>query len=154
MKNLIAMLLFIALTISCKEAKKFEVGQTKDDTYLKATIDGEVLYVEKPINDFISTKKIISLFAKDEDKNEKIRMVITYNNGPSTYTLGKDQKNLFVYGNNKVDWAAVGSRGEGSVTISEEGSYLIGKFSFTGYNPEGNPKKVTDGEFRVKNKAK
>ena len=58
-----------------------------------------------------------------------------------------------IYSNNKVHWIASKLRGEGTITLTEEGRYLIGKFSFTAADNE-NKKQITDGEFKVKNRLK
>lgn len=157
MKKLITIVLLVVITLSCSDAKKSKttdgnkIDQTQNDTYLKAEIDGVPFFVEDPI--YISAYNIITLAALSEDKNEKIRIYINYNKGPTTYTFGKGISNSdnLIYTNTKVHWLAAKTMGEGTITISEEGGYLIGEFLFTGVNKENNStKKITDGKFKVK----
>ncbi len=156
MKQLITIVLLI-ITCSCSDAKKKKTASTNDidqaqnDTFLKATIDGEAFYAESP--HYFSAQKIVSLAALSKDENEKIRIYINYNNGPATYVFGKGISNSdnMVYTNNKVHWLASKTMGEGTITITEEGGYLIGEFSFTGVKKENNStKQITDGEFKVR----
>ena len=80
-------------------------------------------------------------------------MYINYNKGPATYTFGEGIGNSdnMVYTNNKVDWLVAKTKGEGTISFTEEGGYLIGKFSFIGVNKKNNSTKtITDGEFKVR----
>ncbi|WP_432410670.1 DUF6252 family protein [Rasiella sp. SM2506] len=157
MKKIITVILLVVLTYSCSDAKKnkttddTKTDQTQDDTYLKAKIDGVAFYAATP--HFIYDQKIISLAGISKDKNEKIRIYINYTNGPATYAFGKDISNSdnLIYTNNKVHWLAAKIMGEGTITITEEGAFLIGKFNFTGINKEDkSTKQITDGEFKVR----
>jgi len=52
-----------------------------------------------------------------------------------------------VYTNTKVDWLA--AKGKGTITVTEEGDYLIGDFSFTGVNKEdSSTKQITNGKIK------
>lgn len=155
MKKLITIVILLAITISCSETKKNktaddnQVVENKNDAFLTALIDGEKFYTDAPV--YFSSQNIISLAAVSE--NEKIRIYINYNNGPTTYTFGKGISNSdnMVYTNNKVDWLAAKTNGEGTITFAEKGGFLVGKFNFTGVNKEDNTtKKITDGEFKVR----
>ncbi len=159
MKKIFTIVLLLVLTVSCSDTKKNritggnKIAQTQNDTFLKATIDGIDFYAEAP--HYFSAQKIITLAAVSKDENEKIRIYINYNNGPATYTFGKGTSNSdnMTYTNNKVHWLAAKTMGKGTITITEEGGYLIGKFSFTGVNKEdSSTKQITDGKFRVKKK--
>ena len=154
MKKLITIVLLAVITFSCSDAKKnkttvdTKTDQAQNDTYLKATIDGVAFYAEAP--HFIYDQKIISLAGISKDKTEKI--YINYNKGPAIYTFGKGISNSdnLIYTNNKVHWLAAKTMGEGTITITEEGAFLIGKFNFTGVNKEDkSTKQITDGEFKV-----
>ncbi|TLP74284.1 hypothetical protein ES765_16460 [Maribacter sp. ACAM166] len=57
-----------------------------------------------------------------------------------------------IYTNSKGHWIASKFRGEGTITLTEVGDYLIGKFSFTAVVNKIK-KQITDGEFRVKKKV-
>lgn len=151
------MLLLLALCLSCADAPKKKMAdtakleQTQKDTYLKASIDGAAFYIAEP--HYFSTLKIITIAAVSTDKTEKIRIYINYSKGPATYPFGKGISNSdnMVYTHNKVDWLAAKTNGEGSVTITEEGGYLIGKFSFTGVDKKDmSTKNITNGEFKVR----
>lgn len=55
-----------------------------------------------------------------------------------------------IYTKAKVHWIVSKKRGEGTITLTEEGNYLIGHFSFIGTgNNKNDIKQITDGEFRV-----
>ncbi len=159
MKKGIAIVLLLALTFSCSDAKKKKktndnkIEQTQNESFLKATIDGVAFYADDPF--YYSAQNIITLAALTKDENEKIRIYINYNKGPATYIFGKNISNSdnLVYTNNKVHWLAAKTMGEGTITITEEGDYLIGKFSFTGVNKEHNSAKhISEGEFKVPKK--
>ncbi len=149
--------MLLVLIVSCSDTKKSKIAgvnkiaQTQNDTFLKAKIDGVAFFAEAPY--YFSAQKIITLAAVSKDETEKIRIYINYNNGPATYTFGKGISNSdnMVYTNNKVHWLAAKTMGKGTITITEEGDYLIGKFSFTGVNKEdSSTKQITDGEFKVR----
>lgn len=153
MKKLITIVLLITLTVSCSDAKKnnivsdTKIGQDQNDTYLKATIDGEDFYADVPGN--LSGPNRISILATGIDKTQKIQIFMEYNQGPATYTLGKGNISL-IYTNNRVHWIASKLRGEGTITITEEDGYYVGKFNFIGTgNDKTDKKQITDGEFRV-----
>ncbi len=157
MKKHITLVLLLVLIVSCSDTKKdkikdgTKIEQTQNDTFLKATIDGVTFYADAPI--YFSAQNIITLAAVSKDKTEKIRIYINYNKGPATYTFGEGISNSdnMVYTNTKVDWLAAKTKGKGAITLTEEGDYLIGKFSFTGVNKEdSSTKQITDGEFKVK----
>ncbi|MGC1204785.1 MAG: DUF6252 family protein [Flavobacteriaceae bacterium] len=122
------------------------IDQVQNDTYLKATIDGETFYVKDPI--YSPAGEMITVTANSKDKSQKIRIAIEYSKGPATYTLGKD-KGTMIYTKAKVHWIVSKKRGEGTITLTEEGDYLTGKFSFTGTENDKTEKQITDGEFRV-----
>ncbi len=157
MKKLITIAFLVAVILSCSDAKKNKISggnkidQAQNDSFLSANVDGVNFYIADPI--YFSTQNIISLAAVSKDKIEKIRIYINYNKGPSTYPFGKGIPNSdnMVYTNNKVDWLAAKTKGEGTITFKEEGGYLIGAFSFTGVNKENNStKQITDGKFKVR----
>lgn len=161
MKKLITIIVLAVIICSCSNAEKnkevadIKIDQTQNDTFLKAKIDGVAFYTVDL--HYFSAYNIITLAAVSKDKTEKIRIYINYNKGPATYTFGKGISNSdnMVYTNNKVDWLAAKTKGEGTITITitEEGDYLIGEFSFTGVNKEDSSTKlITDGKFRVKKK--
>ncbi len=159
MKKGITIVLLLALTFSFSDAKKKKktndnkVEQAQNESFLKAKIDGVAFYADDPI--YFSAQDIITLAALTKDKNEKIRIYINYNKGPATYIFGKGISNSdnLVYTNNKVHWLAAKTMGEGTITITEEGGYLLGEFSFIGVNKENNSTKhIAEGEFRVSKK--
>lgn len=157
MKKLTTIVLLLVITLSCSDAKKnkttgdTKISKSQNDTYLKANIDGVAFFVGDPI--YHSAYDIITVAALNADETEKIRIYINYNKGPAIYTFGKGISNSdnLIYTNNKVHWLAAKTMGEGTIKITEEGEYLIGKFSFTGVNKEdSSTKNITDGEFKVK----
>lgn len=159
MKKGITIAFLLALTFSYSDAKKkktrndTKIEQAQNESFLKATIDGVAFYADDPI--YFSAQNIITLAALTKDKNEKIRIYINYNKGPATYIFGKGISNSdnLVYTNNKVHWLAAKTMGEGTITITEEGGYLLGEFSFIGVNKENNSTKhIAEGEFRVSKK--
>lgn len=156
MKKLIIIIVSIALTSNCSNAKKNKVAgdtktsQVQNDTYLKATIDGASFYADDPGN--LSTLNTISILATDKNEKQKIKIFMDYNKGPGTYTIGKG-KNSLIYTNNKDHWIASRVRGEGTIILTEEGDYLVGEFNFIGTGNDNTDKKhITDGEFRVSKK--
>jgi len=149
-------MLLILVTISCSNTKKNKVNggnkidQTQNDTYLKASLNGEVFYVDNPI--YFSAQNIITLAAVSKDGSEKIRIYINYNKGPATYTfgLGISNSDNMIYTHNKTDWLAAKTKGDGTITLTEDGAYLLGKFSFIGVSKEDkSTKQITNGKFRV-----
>ncbi len=159
MKKHITLVLLLVLTVSCSDAKKSKIKddtkieQAQSDSFLTAMIDGVTFYTDAPI--YFSAQNIITLAAVSNDENEKIRIYINYDKGPATYTFGKGISNSdnMVYTNNKVHWLAAKTMGEGTITITEEGGYLLGEFSFIGVNKENNSTKhIAEGEFRVSKK--
>ncbi len=159
MKKGITIAFLLALAFSYSDAKKkktrndTKIEQAQNESFLKATIDGVAFYADDPI--YFSAQNIITLAALTKDKNEKIRIYINYNKGPATYIFGKGISNSdnLVYTNNKVHWLAAKTMGEGTITITEEGGYLLGEFSFIGVNKENNSTKhIAEGEFRVSKK--
>lgn len=157
MKKLITIILFLTLTISCSDDKKnkiasdTKIGQAQNDTYLKATIDGETFYT-KTLHNY-SSQDLIVVAGTSKDKNQEIRITIDFNKGLGTYTLGKESSCSMIYTNTKVHWIASKHRGEGTITITEEDGYYEGKFNFIGTGKDKTDKKqITDGEFRVKKK--
>jgi len=155
MKKII-LLLTATILFSCSDTKKNKISdgnkidQAQSDCFLSAKIDGVDFYTDKPI--YFSAQNIITLAAVSKDKTEKIRIYINYNKGPATYTFGKGIFNSdnMIYTHNKIDWLAAKIKGKGTITLTEEGGYLIGEFSFTGVNNEGSTKKITEGKFKVK----
>lgn len=157
MKKPITLLLLLVLTFSCADAEKKDIAdgnkidQAQNDTFLKAKIDGVNFYIDAPM--YFSAQNIITLAAVSKNKNEKIRIYIDYKKGPATYAFGKGISNAdnMIYTTNKVDWVAAKIKGEGTITLTEEGGYLIGAFSFTGTNKENtSTKQITDGKFKVR----
>ncbi len=157
MKKVITIVLLLVLTVRCSDAKEkkiandIKIEQSQNDTFLSAKIDGVTFYTDAPI--YFSAQNIITLAAVSKDNTEKIRIYINYNKGPATYTFGEGISNSdnMVYTNTKVHWLAAKTKGEGTITLTEEGGYLIGKFSFTGVNKEdSSTKQITNGEFKVK----
>ncbi|MEE9363502.1 MAG: DUF6252 family protein [Cellulophaga sp.] len=157
MKKYITILLLLVLTLSCSDVKKNKtsggnkIEHAQNESFLTAKIDGVKFYTNVPM--YFSAQNIITLAAISKDKNEKIRIYINYNKGPAAYIFGKDIPNSdnMIYTNNKVHWLAAKTKGEGTVTLTEEGGYLIGEFSFTGVNKENNSsKKITNGKFKVR----
>lgn len=155
MKKPITLLLLLVLTFSCVDAKKKDIAdgnkidQAQNDTFLKAKIDGLAFYTDAPM--YFSAQNIMTLAAVS--KNKKIRIYIDYKKGPATYTFGKGISNAdnMIYTTNEVDWIAAKIKGEGTITLTEEGDYLIGEFSFTGVNKENtSTKQITDGKFKVR----
>ena len=156
MKKHITILMLLVLAFSCADAKKnkikddTKIEQTESDSFLTATINGVNFHTDAPI--YFSAQNIITLAAESKDKSEKIRIYINYINGPTTYIFGKGISNSdnMVYTKDKVDWLAAKTDGEGTITFTEEGSYLIGDFSFTGVNKENKKTlQITEGKFRV-----
>lgn len=159
MKNSITVVALLILMFGCSDIKKSTAAietsteESQRNTYLKAEIDGVDFYMEGPV--YVSAYNIISLAALTEDKTEKIRIYINYDEGPATYTFGKGINNSdnLIYTNNETHWLAAKTMGEGSITIKEEGDYVMGAFSFIGVNKEdGSTKRITNGEFKVLNK--
>lgn len=156
MKNLITILLLLVLSLSCSETKKNKSSSTKidwdqNDSFLSANVDDVHFYMDTSM--YFSAQNIITLAAESKNKTEKIRIYINYKKGPAIYTFGEGILNSdnMVYTNNKVDWLAAKTTGEGTITIKEEEGYLIGTFSFTGVNKENNSKKqITGGKFKVR----
>ncbi len=157
MKKFITILLLLVITVSCSDTKKSKIAgdikteQAQSDSFLTATIDGITFYAEAP--NYFSAQNIITLAAVSKDKTEKIRIYINYNKGPATYTFGEGISNSdnMVYSNTKVHWLAAKTKGKGTITLTEEGGYLIGDFSFTGVNKEdSSTKQITNGKFKTK----
>ncbi len=150
MKKIITLIVLIVMSFSCSDAQKSKTDQTKNDSYLTAKIDGVNFLIDAPY--YYSAQNIITLAAVSKDGNEKIRIYINYNNGPTTYTFGKGISNSdnMAYTNNKTHWLAAKTKGNGTITFTEKGNYLMGEFSFTGVNKENNStKQITEGKFRV-----
>jgi len=127
-----------------------KIEQAQNNSFLKAMINGVSFYTENL--HYFSAQNIITLAAVSKDKNEKIRIYINYNNGPTTYTFGKGISNSdnMVYTKDKVDWLAAKTDGEGTITFKEEGGYLKATFSFTGVHKEIKKRmQITEGKFRV-----
>jgi len=157
MKKHISTLFLIVLILSCADAKKNSPSdgnkkeQISNDTFLSANIDGKTFHIDSPV--YFSMQNIITLAAVGNDKVEKIRIYINYTKGPATYTFGEGISNSdnMVYTNSKGDWLAAKTKGEGTITITEEGGYLVGVFSFTGVNKKDNSTiQITEGKFKVK----
>jgi len=157
MKKLISTLFLIVLILSCADAKKNDpddgskIEQVSNNTFLSAKIDGRTFHIDSPT--YFSMQNIITLAAVGNDKVQKIRIYINYTKGPGTYTFGEGISNSdnMVYTNSKGDWLAAKTKGEGTITITEEGGYLMSTFSFTGVNEEDNStRQITEGKFKVK----
>jgi len=150
MKKLITITMLLLMIVACKKENSSNniIEQAQNDTFLTAKIDGVKFYSDNP--NYSKFDNLINLYGESKDKTEKILFQIVYDNGPSTYNMGKatNKKGNMIYTHNKVPWIVSKHRGEGSITLTEEGGYLIGEFSFAAVDNE-NKKQITEGEFRV-----
>ncbi len=155
MKKTTLIILLIVLTCSCSDAKKNkgsnEIKQAKAGAFMSAKINGVNFYSDNPT--YLKIDNFINIDGRSKDKTEIIRLQIRYDNGSATYTVGKktNKKGNMIYTYNKDHWIASKHRGEGTITLTEKGGYLIGEFSFTG-DSGNNTKQITDGKFKVKSK--
>lgn len=155
MKKLITILLMLTVTLACSDSKKNKVvgsnmiNQTKTGDFLSAKINGVKFYSGNP--NYSKFDNTINLYGKSKDKTEKILFQIIYDNGPSTYNMGKaiNKKGNMIYTHNNVPWIVSKNRGEGTITLTEKGDYLIGEFSFLAED-DNITKQITEGKFKVK----
>ncbi len=156
MDKLIALVLLIFVTTNCADDKKngvndsHKIDQGQQASFMTAQVDGKEFHSEEL--HYFSAQNIITIAAVSKDKTEKIRIYIEYNNGPRTYTFGKDIKNAnnMVYTNQSNDWLASKTKGKGTITFTEQGDYLKGVFSFIGVNTKSKKTiEVIKGEFKV-----
>ncbi|MBL1279067.1 MAG: hypothetical protein COA33_002265 [Fluviicola sp.] len=155
MKKLITILLILIVTSACSDTKKNKpesnnaVIQANTDVFMSAKINGVKFYSDNPIYNKFDDQ--IDLYGISKDKSEKILFHIVYDNGPSTYNMGKatNKKGNMIYTHNNIPWIVSKHRGEGTITLTEKGDYLIGEFSFSAKN-DNITKQITEGKFKVK----
>lgn len=155
MKKLITILFILTVTLACSDAKKNTpkdknaIKQNKTETFMSAKINGVKFYSDNP--NYTKFDETINLYGESKDKTEKILFHIVYDNGPSTYNMGKviNKKGNMIYTHNKVSWIVSKHRGEGTITLTEKGDYLIGEFSFSAED-DSITKQITEGKFKVK----
>jgi hypothetical protein len=155
MKRLITMILILTVTLACSDTKKNKpkgsnaVIQANTDAFMSAKINGVKFYSDNPIYNKFDDQ--IDLYGISKDKSEKILFHIVYDNGPSTYNMGKvtNKKGNMIYTQNNVPWIVSKHRGKGTITLTEKGDYLIGEFSFLA-GDENITKQITEGKFKVK----
>ncbi len=146
MKKLITILLILTVTLACSDTKK---NKSKTGAFLSAKINGVEFYSDNP--NYSKFDDSINLYGNSKDKTEKILFHIVYDNGPSTYNMGKatNKKGNMIYTQNNVSWIVSKHRGEGTITLTEKGDYLIGEFSFSAED-DNITKQITEGKFKVK----
>ncbi len=157
MRKLIAILSIVTIILACSDVKKndlknsSELIQTKTGTFLSAKVNGVEFYSDNP--NYSKFDNVINLYGYNKGITERILFHIVYDNGPSTYNVGKaiNKKGNMIYTQNKIHWIASKHRGKGTITLIEKGNYLLGEFSFSA--KENNiTKQITDGKFKVKMK--
>jgi hypothetical protein len=145
--------------MGCNDNKKSKISggnkidQTQSDSFLSAKIDGKQFFTNELFCNLLLDPNTISLTATSNDKIETFRFTIIYDNGPAIYTVGENSNKSgnLIYTHNKDHWIASKKRGEGTITLTEKGNYLIGQFSFDG-DSSNSTKQITDGKFKVKMK--
>lgn len=145
MKKIITILLILTVVLACSDTK---TNKPKSDVFMSAKINGVKFYSDNP--NYAKFDDVIDLYGKSEDKTEKILFHIVYDNGLSTYNMGKatNKKGNMIYTHNEVSWIVSKHRGEGTITLTEKGDYLIGEFSFSAED-NNSTKQITEGKFRV-----
>ncbi len=151
--KLITITMLLLVVIACKKenSSNNKIEQTQNNTFLTAMIDGVKFYSDNP--NYSKFDNVINLYGYNKGKTERILFHIVYDNGPSTYNVGKaiNKKGNMIYTQNKIHWIASKHRGKGTITLIEKGNYLLGEFSFSA--KENNiTKQVTEGKFKVKMK--
>ena len=100
----------------------------------------------------VNTNGVVNVTGSDSQAHQA--SVILYGaTGPGTYEVSAGLQNQLRWtegiGQNDT-YVANGILGTGTITVTElTSSKVVGTFSFTGYNTNGDTKQITDGQFNA-----
>jgi len=168
MKNRIAILILLFVTISCADHKKFtlrddnKIDQTQNDSFLTANIDGADYSFSDKVN--LNSTAALSHIINGYNKELKTRITLGLNldnQGTGTFELGNNivlvyhastifhEKEIYYIWHAKE--SVIGSSGTITITKNND-TYIEGTFLFKGVGStkvDTSVKTVTEGKFRV-----